>query len=166
MFSDENVARLQEISTRIAYILNICEKNGSISNALQDIENAQPAIVMHLIVCNQYLQKLQDDFSEEVMQIFSKEDIRGLKTIRNIASHDYQGLNLAIIERVIREHLPIIKEKIDSNIADSHTTTDDLLKTVESAQKEQQARVNSKCEDSMQDSNESKNVNHKTRKPK
>lgn len=67
---------------------------------------------MHLVVINENLQKIQDDFDINLTEIFTKEDIRGLRAIRNIASHDYDGLNLGIIEDVIRYKLPPIQEKI------------------------------------------------------
>ena len=55
------------------------------------------------------------------MQILDKEDmlngISVVSAIRNIASHDYEGLNLEIIESVIRLKLPAIKQKIDSFLA-------------------------------------------------
>ncbi|EAI7754790.1 DUF86 domain-containing protein [Campylobacter coli] len=68
--------------------------------------------MMHLVVINENLQKIQDDFDINLTEIFTKEDIRGLRAIRNIASHDYDGLNLGIIEDVIRYKLPPIQEKI------------------------------------------------------
>lgn len=58
--------------------------------------------------------KRQMDICDEadILELFNKNDIRGLKAIRNIASHDYEGLNLAIIEEIIRYRLPPIREKI------------------------------------------------------
>ncbi len=50
------------------------------------------------------------------MAIFSKEEIRAISTTRNIASHEYERLNLELIEIAIRDYLPILKEKIDKTI--------------------------------------------------
>lgn len=91
MCSEENVKKLRDIKERITYILELCNEIG-IVQALKDVKEKQPAIVMHLIVINENLQKLQDSFDINMADIFTKEDIRGLKAIRNIASHDYEGL--------------------------------------------------------------------------
>lgn len=111
MFNQESLERLSDIKERIAYIFEICNEIG-IVKALEDVKEKQPAIIMHLVVINENLQKIQDDFDINLTEIFTKEDIRGLRAIRNIASHDYDGLNLGIIEDVIRYKLPPIQEKI------------------------------------------------------
>ncbi|RDU53373.1 hypothetical protein CQA49_06760 [Helicobacter sp. MIT 00-7814] len=67
---------------------------------------------MHLIVCKKNIEKIV--FSgNNVFEFLTKEDMRGFKAIRNIATHDYDGLNFAIIEATIKEYLPPIKERID-----------------------------------------------------
>ena len=111
MFNQESLERLSDIKERITYIFEICNEIG-IVKALGDVKEKQPAIIMHLVVINENLQKIQDDFDINLTEIFTIEDIRGLRAIRNIASHDYDGLNLGIIEDVIRYKLPPIQEKI------------------------------------------------------
>lgn len=115
MFSEESLKRLNEIRNRILYIFELCKEEG-IVKTLSDVKEKQPAIIMHLIVCNENLQKLQDNVDINLADIFTKEDIRGLKAIRNIASHDYDGLNLGIIEEVIRNKLPQIEKNINDFI--------------------------------------------------
>ena len=39
------------------------------------------------------------------------EDIKGAIDTRNFIAHDYQGINLPIVEFIIRERLPILKLK-------------------------------------------------------
>lgn len=84
---------------------------------MQDEKEKQPAIIMHFISIKEQLQKIQDSNDIQILSIFDKEEIRGLSAVRNIASHDYEGLNLEIIESIIRVNLPIIKDKIDNFFA-------------------------------------------------
>lgn len=108
---------LNTIKTRIDYIFEICKESGSIKKALKDEKMAQSAIIMHLIASKEQLQRIQDSADIKALSIFSREDIRGLSAIRNIASHDYEGLNFDIIESVISDYLPHIKEKIEKFLA-------------------------------------------------
>ncbi len=110
----EREKALQTMSLRINYILEICKEYGGIVKALEDEKKAQASIIMHLVVAKEQLQRMQDDGDFEALSIFKKEDIQGLSAIRNIASHDYEGLNFAIIETVIREYLPPLKERVDN----------------------------------------------------
>lgn len=107
----KNLKRLEDIRDRIDFIFELCDEG--IVKALENVKEKQPAIIMHLIVCNENLQKIQDNYDPNILSLFTQDDIRGLKCIRNIASHDYDGLNLAVIEEVIRYKLPPIREKID-----------------------------------------------------
>lgn len=97
--------------------------------ALKDTKEKQPAIIMHLIVCSENLQKLQDDFDINIAEIFTKGDIRGFKAIRNIASHDYEDLNLGIIEEVIRHKLPGIEKNISDFVSKYIQNQRNLTKT-------------------------------------
>lgn len=106
----ENLKKLRDIKNRIDFIFELCEEG--LVKALSDVKQKQPAIIMHLVVCNENLQKIQDNYEADILELFNKNDIRGLKAIRNIASHDYEGLNLEIIEEIIRYRLPPIREKI------------------------------------------------------
>lgn len=86
---------------------------GGVIAALEDEMIARPAILMHLVACNEQLQKIQDSGDLDVLSIFSPNDIAGLRGVRNATAHDYEGINLAIIEDVIRNFLPKIKQNID-----------------------------------------------------
>lgn len=128
MSSEESLRRLSEIKSRISYIFELCKEVGVVK-ALKDTKEKQPAIIMHLIVCSENLQKLQDDFDINIAEIFTKEDIRGFKAIRNIASHDYEDLNLGIIEEVIRHKLPGIEKNISDFVSKYIQNQRNLTKT-------------------------------------
>lgn len=112
MFSQESIEKLKDVRDRIQYIFNICKEHKGISIALEDTEQAQPAIIMHFIVCKENIEKITY-YGDNIFEIFSKEEIIGFRDIRDIASYDYDGLNLAIIEKTIREFFRI-KERIDT----------------------------------------------------
>lgn len=120
MFSKESLERLKDVSHRIQNIFDICQNYGGISLALNDVKMAQPAIMMHLIVCKENFEKVVYN-GENITAFLTKEDMRGLSAIRNIASHDYEGLNLGIIEEVIRSKLPPIQQKINAFLQDQGT---------------------------------------------
>ncbi len=83
-----------------------------IINALEDETLARPAILMHLISIAEQFQRLQEALEYDVLSKFDKEDVRGAFAVRNFIAHDYEGINLSIIENVIRDYLPKIKKVI------------------------------------------------------
>ena len=103
--------RLILINDKIKKIFEICE-NGIVA-ALNDETLKRPAILMHLVACNKQLQKIQDSGDIKALSIFTPENIRGLRGVKNVTAHDYEGVNLSIIEDVIRDYLPNIKTNID-----------------------------------------------------
>ena len=110
MYSESGIKRLKNIYDRVNYILEICEKCGGVAQALEDFKIAQPAIIMHLVVCKENLRRLQNEIN--VLDFFLNDELRWLNIARNMILLNYDNLNLAIIEKVIREFLPIIAERI------------------------------------------------------
>mgnify|MGYP002519034588 CR=1 FL=1 len=108
----ESLQRVREMLDRATLIEQICAENGGIVKSLQDSKLAQPAIIMHLIVIQEQIAKLQDNAEFDILNRFSRASLRGLATIRNIASHDYEGLNFSIIKEVIRSYLPAFKKEL------------------------------------------------------
>ncbi|ERJ24059.1 DUF86 domain-containing protein [Campylobacter concisus] len=114
MFEKASVERLKKISQKIGSILNKC--SGGIYEALHDEDVLQPAIMMQFVNIDALLKGIQESNDLEALAIFTKEEIRAISTTRNIASHEYERLNLELIEIAIRDYLPILKEKIDKTI--------------------------------------------------
>ncbi len=104
---------LRLILDKIDNIETIVTQNGSIIKALEDETLSKPAILMHLISIAEQFQRLQDALEYDVLSKFKKEDIRGSFAVRNFIAHDYEGINLALIESVIRDYLPKIKSAIE-----------------------------------------------------
>ena len=106
------VSRLETIVKKINFIENIVKSKGGITFALEDEESSRASIMMHLTSIAEQFDKLSTVGEFEILSKFDKNDLKGSYDIRNYIVHDYEGLNLMIIEVVIREKLPKIKEVI------------------------------------------------------
>jgi uncharacterized protein with HEPN domain len=84
------------------------------TNALNDEVTYKPAILMHLVSIAEQFQKMQTSLDFDTLSKFDKKDIRGALAVRNFIAHDYEGVNLAIVEDVLRTYLPKIKHIIIS----------------------------------------------------
>ena len=103
---------LNLILEKINIIDEIITQQGSITAALKDEKLSKPAILMHLIAIAEQFQRLQNAMEYELLSHFEKDDIRGAFAVRNFIAHDYEGVNTALIENVIRTYLPKIKNDI------------------------------------------------------
>ncbi|MGX2971458.1 HepT-like ribonuclease domain-containing protein [Helicobacter sp. T3_23-1059] len=110
---DKSTQRFIEMLDRIQKIQELCQKSGGVSQALSDTLSAQPAIMMHFIIMQEQITKLQNDAEFALLEKISKENLRGLLAVRNIASHDYDGINFAIIEDIIHSNLPKLAKEIE-----------------------------------------------------
>lgn len=109
----ENIKRLEKIVHCINSIEKICADKGSITKALNDILRDKPAIFMFFININEQIVRIYDSFDKDIIMKFDENDIRGLKGVRNVIAHDYDGVDLGIIEDSVRFHLPLLKQKIE-----------------------------------------------------
>ena len=103
---------LKLICEKMEMIEEIVQEKGSVSIALEDKKLSRPAILMHLIAIAEQFQRLQDAMEYDMLSRFDKEDIRGAFAVRNFIAHDYEGVNMALIENVIRVYLPKIKTTV------------------------------------------------------
>jgi uncharacterized protein with HEPN domain len=104
--------RVQLVLEKIGHIEQAIEKAGGITLALEDEAVFKPAVLMHLVSIAEQFQKMQNDMDFELLAKFDKADIRGALAVRNFIAHDYEGVNLGIVEEVIRHYLPKIKQTI------------------------------------------------------
>ena len=107
MYNDDDLDRVKLILKKIQYILDICEVG--IVKALEDEKITRPAIMMHLTSIAEQFSKIKDT---QLLNNFDNEDVKGTINTRNFIAHDYEGINLPIIEFIIRERLPILKNEI------------------------------------------------------
>ena len=102
------------IKDKIEKINDIVAQYHSIVAALEDETLARPAILMHLVSIAEQFGRLQNAMEYDILSKFDKEDVRGAFAVRNFIAHDYEGINIAIVESVIREYLPRIKHIIQT----------------------------------------------------
>lgn len=110
----ESINRIKNIDKKLQLIDSILrDYDGKISIALQDEIKSRPALLMHLISIAEQINKLKDESAFEILEDFSKQDLKGIYDVRNFIAHDYDGVDLSIIENVIRYGLPNIKISIE-----------------------------------------------------
>jgi len=105
--------RLEVILKKINFIEEIIVDSGNITNALEDEKSARAAMMMHFTSIAEQFNKLAKDGEFEILQEFDKRDLKGTYDMRNYIVHDYEGLNLSVLDMVIRQKLPIMKETIE-----------------------------------------------------
>jgi len=113
------IDRLQTIVKKINFILHICETSGGIVKALDDEETTRASIMMHFTSIAEQFDKLSKDGEFDILSKFDKQDLKGSYDIRNYIVHDYEGINLSVIEVVIRDKLPKIKLEAEKIICGS-----------------------------------------------
>lgn len=85
------------------------QRHGSITKALEDEDEGQPAILMLLVASAEQFNKLYKKNSN-ILENFDELDIKGIISVRNFIAHDYDGINLSIIEDSLRYGIPEIFE--------------------------------------------------------
>lgn len=113
MSESRGIERIETIGKKIRYIQSIVEKYGGIDNALADEESGRAAILMHLTSIAEQFDKLMKNGEFEILSHFDKEDIKGSYDLRTFIAHDYEGVDLYIVEDVIRQRLPVIAERVE-----------------------------------------------------
>lgn len=119
MYPEDEWIKLATAKIKIETIYTIIKRHGSITNALKDFEG-QPAILMLLVAISEQFSKLAKKESR-LLEYFDSEDIRGLIAVRNYIAHDYDGVNLAIVEDDLRENMPRILTIIKRLLPDEHS---------------------------------------------
>ena len=105
--------RLEIILKKINFIEEIIVDSGNITKALEDEKSARAAMMMHFTSIAEQFNKLAKEGEFEILKEFDKRDLKGAYDMRNYIVHDYEGLNLSVLDMVIRQKLPIMKETIE-----------------------------------------------------
>ena len=110
----KNIYRLELILKKISFIEIVIDKSGGIIKALEDEADTRAAIMMHLTSIAEQFDRLAKNGEFEVLSKLDRDDIKGSYDVRNYIVHDYEGINLAIIETIIRTKLPKLKSDIET----------------------------------------------------
>ena len=108
MFSEKALDRVRVIEKKIAFIQAIVNEKNSVIEALEDEQNSRASILMHLTSIAEQFDKLLHNGELELLSYFDKVDIKGSYELRNFIAHDYEGVDLYIVEDVITQRLGII----------------------------------------------------------
>lgn len=106
--------RLKTILKKITFIEEIVEESGNITKALEDEKSARAAMMMHFTTIAEQFDKLSRDGEFGILQEFDRRDLKGAYDMRNYIVHDYEGLNLSVLDKVIREKLPVMKKTVQA----------------------------------------------------
>ena len=109
MYSQKALERVKTIKKKILFIEAIVLQYGSTIKALEDEQNSRASILMHLTSIAEQFDKLLHNGELELLSNFDKQDIKGSYELRNFIAHDYEGVDLYIVEDVINTRLNIIK---------------------------------------------------------
>ena len=115
--SKELVASIHLIVEKIEYIEQIVVDAGNVTCALSDSITTRPAILMHLTAIAEQFHRLKKANAQDILKHFDGEDLRGMYDTRTYIAHDYEGVNLAIVEWIVREGLPKLKSQCMEAIA-------------------------------------------------
>lgn len=113
MYNIKALERIKVIKKKIVFIKAIVNEKGSVIAALEDEQNSRASILMHLTSIAEQFDKLLHNGELELLANFQKQDIKGSYELRNFIAHDYEGIDLYIVESVINERLEIIEASVD-----------------------------------------------------
>ncbi len=119
--SKQPLSKIYLIAEKIDYIEKIVQNSGSITKALKDPITDRPAILMHLTAIAEQFNRLKHAHADKILAAFEEEDVKGMYDVRTYIAHDYEGVNLAIIEWIIRNGLPKLKRQCEDLIKEDRS---------------------------------------------
>ncbi|MCX6146008.1 MAG: DUF86 domain-containing protein [Candidatus Kapabacteria bacterium] len=107
MFSDRDKAILEFVLQMISEAEIVVERHGSAYLTLNDIEGKN-SILLNILQIGEKLNKIE---SKEIRNILP---ISEAYSIRNRITHDYDGIDLEIVEEILIEEFPLLKQNINN----------------------------------------------------
>jgi len=118
--SKESISKIYLILEKITYIEKIVADEKSITNALNDLVASRPAILMHMTAIAEQFDKLKKEHAKHLLDSFDEVDVKGMYDVRTYIAHEYEGVNIAIVEWIIRNGLPKFKRQCLKLIEESN----------------------------------------------
>ena len=114
----EPLNRVRVIGVKIS-LLNeiIADFDGDISQALLDEKVFKPAILMHLVAIAEQINKLKNENAFAVLENFAAADLKGLSDMRNFIAHDYEGIDMFLVEEAIKQGLPRLQKTVEEMLS-------------------------------------------------
>ena len=111
----QRLGAIKEAMNDIEYILH--DVDFQVTKAIED-RILKPAIRMNIIKVAEQFNKLKEENAFALLSQFSSNDLRGLNAVRNFIAHDYDSVDDHIIEDVLRDNFPAIKETVSKLLED------------------------------------------------
>ena len=105
MSNVSDISRLEFILEMIEDIEYTIEENTSLPKALEN-RIGKHALLMCLMQIGESLNKIQDETLKKELPI------KGAYDVRNFIAHDYQGVDLDLLENILRHLIPELKMTI------------------------------------------------------
>lgn len=109
--SKSQIAKLAFILEMMENIETVIKRHGGITQALKDEIEARAAILMFLMQIGETLKKLETNITKKYNLEY---ETKGAYDVRNFIAHDYDGVNVIVIEDILRDNLPQLKIKIET----------------------------------------------------
>lgn len=106
--SNESMEKLKVIQKEIEFIFS----QGEIRVALQD-ESKRRAIFHAIIEIKENIRVLQENGENQLLSLFSEQDLKKIAATRNFAAHNSKEINPSIVANLVRFNLFDIKARID-----------------------------------------------------
>lgn len=104
-----DAARAEFILKMISNIEEIIIRHGNTKSALNDEIEGRPAILMALHQTGETLSKINPEL---IAKFDLSTEVNGSHGLRNFIANDYLGVDLNIVESVIKEFIPDLKRKV------------------------------------------------------
>ena len=93
----------------IENIGTVCQRHKGIDKALEDEVEGRAALLMFLMQIGETLKKID---SSDISKYDLDREIKGAYDVRNFIAHDYEGVNIIVIEEILKDNLPELKTKM------------------------------------------------------
>jgi uncharacterized protein with HEPN domain len=97
----------------------LIKKYKKVSILLEDDLLGKPAVLMFLMQIGETLNSINKKYPDLIEAYDLQIEAKGSYNVRNFIAHDYEGVNLALIEKVLKEDLEVLKKKIKRLINDN-----------------------------------------------